>query len=200
VMAVHLASLDEVGLDRSGRRSGPEESNAYSAVPGLTTKAELSRAVPYRVPLVVIGLDGRPVIAPGEPGIGRSTKAPRVVADRRLGKAELGRDFGDAHSTLELLGHKLPHDPGSVLRPWASVVGFRSHGLCSEPALRGRLTARRQSLELVIGVRVPAPQPLLVGEPYRRSRTQKWPIYRTFTLLRKAVTPDAQSLSHTARR
>jgi hypothetical protein len=136
-MAVDLPSLDEIGLDRSSRRSGPEEANAHGAVPRLNAEAELSRALSYRVPVVVIDLDGRPVVAPGESGISGSTESSRVVADRRLGDVELGRDRGDAHSALKPLGHQLTHDPRRMLWPRSAVVAFRTHGLCSGTSTAG---------------------------------------------------------------
>src|SRR5687767_3286976 len=66
VMAIDLASLDEIGVDRSRCGSGFEKPDSYRTVPGLRTEAEPPRAFPYRVPLVVIPLNGRPVVATRE--------------------------------------------------------------------------------------------------------------------------------------
>jgi hypothetical protein len=70
-------------------------------------EAELLRALALGVTLVVVGLNGLPVVAPGEALIQRITQLPLVVSDRPLGDAKQPGNLLDAPALLEQLANPL---------------------------------------------------------------------------------------------
>jgi hypothetical protein len=80
-------------IERHRRRTRMDQPPLPRLMEGPASEPEVPHAVRDAVPLVVVALNRRPVVATGEARIGRHSKPPKVVADGGLGQREADRDL-----------------------------------------------------------------------------------------------------------